>query len=250
MKTKLVAIFLCVTLPGFAHRLDEYLQATMVSVEKDRLHASMRLVPGVAVSSLILASIDTNRDGVVSEAEGQAYAHQVLRDLSLTLDGHPLAPRLVSANFPAVQEMKEGLGEIRIEFIADLPRGGINRKLIIENRHQSRISAYLVNCLLPHDRDIRVIAQDRNANQSLYQLNYIQANGSAKPLPSRWWSRAGDSLNALGGFESMFRLGMRHIAEGTDHSCFCSRCFYPRRYFPSVPAGPDSPACGKVWRGY
>ena len=156
----------------------------------------------------------------VSEAEGQAYAHQVLRDLSLTLDGHPLAPRLVSANFPAVQEMKEGLGEIRIEFIADLPRGGINRKLIIENRHQSRISAYLVNCLLPHDRDIRVIAQDRNANQSLYQLNYIQANGSAKPLPSRWRSRAGDSLNALGGFESMFRLGMRHIAEGTDHLLF------------------------------
>jgi hypothetical protein len=40
--------------PPSAHRLDEYLQATIFSVEKDGIQASMRLVPGIAVSSAIM----------------------------------------------------------------------------------------------------------------------------------------------------------------------------------------------------
>ena len=50
-----------------------------------------------------------------------------------------------------------------------------NRRLIFENHHQSRIAAYLVNCLVPHDRDIRFVAQNRNQQQSFYQLDYVQA---------------------------------------------------------------------------
>jgi hypothetical protein len=52
-----------------------------------------------------------------------------LGDLSLKIDGQVLTPRLVSTRFPAIQEMKEGRGEIQIEFAADLPSGGPNRKL-------------------------------------------------------------------------------------------------------------------------
>ena len=57
MKTKLtaaVAIFLSFGVSGLAHRLDEYLQATLLSVDKDHIHASMRLVPGVAVAATVL----------------------------------------------------------------------------------------------------------------------------------------------------------------------------------------------------
>jgi REP element-mobilizing transposase RayT len=67
MKARLVAaVAILLALGGavFAHRLDEYLQATLISVEQDHVHASMRLIPGVAVSSFVLASIDTNGDGV------------------------------------------------------------------------------------------------------------------------------------------------------------------------------------------
>jgi hypothetical protein len=55
MKTRLAAIAIVLTFgaPGFAHRLDEYLQATLISVEKSRVDASMRLVPGIAVSSAV-----------------------------------------------------------------------------------------------------------------------------------------------------------------------------------------------------
>ena len=49
------AILLLPGAPVSAHRLDEYLQATLISVEKDRVQAPMRLVPGVAVSSFVLS---------------------------------------------------------------------------------------------------------------------------------------------------------------------------------------------------
>jgi hypothetical protein len=146
-----VTILLLLGGPAFAHRLDEYLEATILSVEKDHVQASMRLIPGVAVSSSIIASIDSDGDGILSAAEQSAYAERVLGDLSLTVDGKCLKPKLVSASFPRVEEMREGLGEIHIEFRADLPPGGVNRRLILENvpgelpgaerpRHSHRLS--------------------------------------------------------------------------------------------------------------
>jgi HupE / UreJ protein len=234
MKTRLfvvAAMLLSLGVPASAHRLDEYLQATIISVEKDRVQMSMRLVPGVAVSSTVLASVDTNGDGVISESEKRAYAERVLRDLSLTVDGNRLPPRLVSVDLPGTGEMKEGLGEIHIEFTADLPSDGPNQRLIFENHHQSRIAAYLVNCLVPRDRNIRVIAQDRNETQSYYQLDYVQIASGSDPLSlkswlgvRRWMRTARSSFS---GFGSLFHLGMRHIAEGTDHLLFLLALLLP-----------------------
>lgn len=102
-------------------------------------------------------------------------------------------------DFPKLDEMREGLGEIKIEFAAKLMPGGPNRKIVFENRHQRRISAYLVNCLVPGDRDIQVVAQNRNDNQSFYQLEYVQAGGFSDALALRWWSSLRASLGNLGG---------------------------------------------------
>src|SRR5271170_8138010 len=99
MKTKLIAaaaLLLSVAGAISAHRLDQYLQATIISVGTDRAEVSMRLVPGVAVAATVLADIDTNRDGGISDAERQAYAKRVLGDVSLSVDGVRLNPRLVS----------------------------------------------------------------------------------------------------------------------------------------------------------
>ncbi|MBV9034142.1 MAG: HupE/UreJ family protein [Acidobacteriaceae bacterium] len=223
-----VAILLSLATSAFAHRLDEYLQATILSVEKDRVEAFMRLIPGVAVSPAVLSSIDSNRDGVLSEDERRAYAERVLRDVSFTIDGHPVTPRLVSFDFPRTEAIKEGLGEIQIQFRADLPVGDSHRKLIFENHHQSPISAYLMNCLVPSDREIRIIVQKRNPNQSWYQLDYVQAENRPVPLPFRkWWSGTWAPLGVNVGFASIFRLGVRHIAEGTDHLLFLLALLLP-----------------------
>src|ERR1051326_1113300 len=164
------AILLSAGTPGSAHRLDEYLQATLLSIEKDQVAAQIRLIPGVAVFPAVLASIDADADGRISDLEQSAYAEKVRRDLSLTIDGDPLRLRLASAKFGTTQEMKEGLGEIQLEFRAELPSGGPRRRLVFKNHHQSRLSAYLVNSLIPRDPGIRLAAQNGNPTHSFYNL--------------------------------------------------------------------------------
>ncbi|MDE3199200.1 MAG: hypothetical protein KGN84_22815 [Acidobacteriota bacterium] len=167
-----------------AHRLDEFLQAALISVSSSRMEAEIRMVPGVAVLPLVMASVDTDGNGVVTDAEWNRYAARALRDLSFTIDGLRLQPRLVAAAFPKTEDLKEGLGEIDLTLRADLPSGGGARRLVFENRHEARIGAYLVNCLAPDDPKITIDAQKRNYTQSSYELDYTQEGTRA--LSYRW----------------------------------------------------------------
>jgi hypothetical protein len=189
MKTRLAAaaILLLTATPALTHRLDEYLVATIVSVERTRVQAQITLTPGVAVYPVVLADIDTNADGVISETEQRAYAGQVIRDLSLTIDGRPMTLQLISWQFPTIEAMRDGRGEIQIEFSADLRFGGTTRRLIFTNQHQSRIAAYQVNCLIPRDPKIQIVAQNRNYSQSFYQLEYVQAGVQSNSLFLSSW---------------------------------------------------------------
>ncbi len=108
-------VLLCVRAAS-AHRIDEYLQATILSLETNRVQASMRLIPGILVSPSVIAGIDSNGDGAFSESEERAYAQRVLGDLSITIDGKNVQPALVSWSFPEPAQMREGLGEIHIEY--------------------------------------------------------------------------------------------------------------------------------------
>lgn len=229
MKTKLAIIIagLALVAPAFAHRLDEYLQAIIVSIAQNRIQASVRLIPGVAVSSAVSMAVDLNRDGVFSEAEQQTYARQVLRDLFVGVDGQKLAPVLGAVTFPTQAEMKEGLGEIHIEFTADLPAGGSKRTLTIENHHQPGMSVYLMNCLVPQDHNIRVMTQNRNQNQSYYRVDYVQSGAQHDSVLLTWQSSVASAFASFAGVTSMFRLGMRHIAEGTDHLLFLIALLLP-----------------------
>ena len=114
-----------------------------------------------------IASIDNNGDGVLSRTEQWAYGERVLGDLSLTADGNGLKPKLVSVDFPQVEQMRKARGKIHIEYAAELPSGGPNRRLILENHNQSEKAVYLVNCLVPRDPNIRIVAQNRNENAVL-----------------------------------------------------------------------------------
>ncbi len=189
MRTALAVVMLVIAaLPASAHRLDEYLQGSLISIEKNRLNAEMTLTPGVAVYPFVISSIDLDGDGTISETEQRAYAAKVLHDLSLSIDDRHLTPHLTSLRFPTTNEMKEGRGEIHLNFSADLPEGGRTRKVTLENHHQSRISAYQVNCLLPQDPAIRIATQNRNYSQSLYALEYVQTNSLSI---DSWSSRMG-----------------------------------------------------------
>jgi hypothetical protein len=177
MKTSLVsagALLLAVGASVFAHQVDEYVQATTFSVEMGRVRAQVRLTPGVSVFPTVFARIDSDGNGLLSPAEQRAYAERVVRDLSLAIDGTRVPFRLVSWKADTVEDMRDGSGEIQLDLEAAIPPGGPDRRLVFENRHESRIAAYLVNCLVPSAPGIRITAQERNYEQSVYRLSWTE----------------------------------------------------------------------------
>jgi len=170
---------LAAALSAHAHRLDEYLQATTISLEKDRVQVDVRLIPGVMVWPKVLARIDTDKDGVLSDAEIRSYAERMQRDLVLVVNGTPLRLRVMSSASDEAAMFRRGLGEIHFQFVVDVPPTGAQRRLVFENKHERDIASYLVNCLVPADTDIRITGQDRNHQQSWYQLDYLQVRSGS-----------------------------------------------------------------------
>ncbi len=227
-RTRIAALLLLLLMMGrsaFAHRIDEYLQATLFSLEPDQVRGSMRLVPGVLVAPTVIAGIDSNGDGVLSAAEEQAYAQRVVADLTISLDGRSVVPKVLSYTFPSPADMREGLGEIHIEYAIALPPSSSASALQVTNHHLSRTSVYLMNATVPNDGRFRILAQKRNEQQSSYELDFQQAVVTVPGSHSRvagfetWFSGVQ--------FSPLFHLGMRHIAEGTDHLLFLLTLLLP-----------------------
>src|ERR1700761_1417648 len=189
-----------------AHRIDEYLQATIISVQHDRVLGSMRLIPGVLVAPAIIAAIDGNQ---------YAYVQRVLQDLSIESDGKPLTPMATAWTFPTQAEMRDGVGEILIDYAAELPSGGKDHALRIANHHFPATSVYLMNAVVPEEASLHITAQRRNESQSVYELDYEDSGVSA---PVSVGAVAPDL--DYGQIRGLFKLGMHHIAEGTDHLLF------------------------------
>jgi hypothetical protein len=227
MKLKLAActaaLLLLCSMPAWAHRIDEYLQATILSLKSNQVHAYMRLIPGVMVAPSVIAMIDANHDGAFSEDEKRAYADRVLGDLNLSIDGQAVKPRLDAWNIPNPSQLRDGLGEIHFEYHVDLPPSTtVNRTLVLVNRHLNGSSVYLVNVEVPQEQTLRIVDQKRNRQQSVYELDYrqtITAERSSTGGIQAWWS--GLQLSSL------LHLGMRHIAEGTDHLLFLLALLLP-----------------------
>src|SRR2546426_8970913 len=103
-RMSVAVILLAFPLSMPAHRLDEYLQATRLSIAENRIIVKLDLTPGVDIAPMIFALINTNRDGRISDGEGQAYSNQVLKDMVLEVDGKRLHLDFVNGQFPQFQE--------------------------------------------------------------------------------------------------------------------------------------------------
>ena len=206
----------------------------------------MRLIPGILVAPGVIAGIDTNGDGAFSESEERAYAQHVLGDLWITINGMRVQPVLLSWSFPEPAQMREGLGEIHIDYRIGSSQAGRNKSLTLGNHHLNRTSVYLVNVLVPRDANVRILAQKRNEQQSFYELDYQEADTNA--LSHTPWGSVSAWLTG-GQFSSLFRLGMRHIAGGTDHLLLLLVLLLPAPLFVSgMRWGPPSGASSSLFR--
>ncbi|MCD9026869.1 hypothetical protein LDO26_01395 [Luteimonas sp. BDR2-5] len=172
-KALLAAFVFALALAAQAHRLDEYLQAATVAVASDRVALHLRLTPGVEVADAVIAGIDRDGNGVLSQAEWADYAAGVQADLHLEADGAPLPLRLTGARFADATRMRQGEATILLDFEADLPRADGPRSLVFENRHRRDIAVHLVNALAPRDPAVRILGQRRSPDQSSWRLDFV-----------------------------------------------------------------------------
>jgi hypothetical protein len=161
---------------AWAHRLDEYLQATLVTIEPSGLRLQINLTPGVAVADRVLTRIDRDHDGVISTNEAAAYAESVRRDLVVMRDRHKLALNLTASSFPTPSELRTGSGIIQLEFSAGLdPLSPGAHKFSLKNRHLPSVSVYLFNAAQPRSTAIQITKQTRNKHQSTGEIDFVIA---------------------------------------------------------------------------
>lgn len=189
-----------------AHRLDEYLQATRLSVSVDRVDLVIDLTPGAAIANKVLAWIDTNGDGRISDAEARAYAEEMLRSVTLKVDGLPAPVELVASSFPEWSDVRLGVGMIRLQAVAKIPPAGAGHHLIsFLNTHRPESGVYLVNALVPDNPSIQLGQPRRDYAQRGMTLDYT-VGGAVSDVPRTW------ALLALAILVGSLRLALRRRA--------------------------------------
>ncbi len=161
---------------GFAHRLDEYLQATLVTIEPGEVRLQINLTPGVAVAERVLAQIDRDHNGVISTSEAAAYAELVRHHLTIELDHRKVVLSLAASHYPAPTELRTGWGIIQLEFSAAIgPLRDGAHKLNLKNRHLPALSVYLLNATQPRSGLVQIARQTRNNQQSIGEIEFVIA---------------------------------------------------------------------------
>jgi hypothetical protein len=95
-------------LPALAHPLDEVVQAAYVTLAPGEVQLDLEIQPGGLVAAGIARAVDANGDGRISDAEARAYAEQVLKASSLTIDGVRTSLRLQGVRAPSYASLAQG----------------------------------------------------------------------------------------------------------------------------------------------
>ena len=144
------------------------------------MQLELDLTPGIALAEAIIADIDRNRDGSLSQDEQRDYADSVARVLTLAVDGTPVRPQLGVTSFPDLAAMRLGEGTIRLQSTATFPRLSTGpHQLLFRNGHDPVRSVYLANALVPASHTVVVTAQRRDAYQTELTIDYVLRAGPA-----------------------------------------------------------------------
>lgn len=187
-----VALAMLATSQAQGHVLDQLVVASRLQVEASRVVVELDLTPGAELAQLVFFAINSDRDGLISPAEGRSYARQVLKDLSLVLDGRPLALELSEATYPTFADMRAGAGTIHLRAHALTGTSVGQHRLHFYNRHREDVGVYLVNALVPDTPQIALGAPRRDQRQQSFDLEYEQRSSSdaGQMVEGHWWLAA------------------------------------------------------------
>ena len=188
----LVLLAMCGEVAG--HQLDEYLQATRVSIARDRITLDIDLTPGVTIAPAIVETLDANADNSIGPSEAGAYGRAMLSDVVVTFDGHPVVMALTQIEVPTIDEMRHGMGTIHLRAAGGVEARAGRHRLDVVNGHRSDTSVYLVNALVPDDGGVDIVSQSRDAHQREFHLEAAVRPNRAMLL---WFAMGGGGLVVL-----------------------------------------------------
>ena len=175
----LMAVGLTGLLPAalWAHRLDEYLQATFITVEPGQVDLDLTLTPGINLAPTLFSALDRDQDGTVSSGEANAYARELGAALTLEVDDVPQPLTVVRHHFPSRDDLLTGRALLRISFRAEFPPlAPGNHHLKYRNGHQTNASVYLVNALVPVSKSVEITRQTRDLHQLQSRIDFRLAD--------------------------------------------------------------------------
>ena len=163
-----------------AHSLDQYVQASYITVAPSQIGVELDVTPGVLIAPQVLALLDANGDQQISDAEGQAYAARILKDVTLTVDGQPQVLRVTKIEMPTYLVMQAGYGTMRVftQTNAGSAWSGTHQ-LAYTNSYQTTGIAYQVNAFLDDTKQVTLGTQNRDATQQSITMDFIVAAGTA-----------------------------------------------------------------------
>lgn len=161
-----IAMGLTLTAPLHAHRIEGLLQASLVEVLPSQVGVEVTLVPGIDIAPKIIALLDTNGDGVFSDAESTAWSALFMAGQSVAVDGKSLPLKLGGTRASPLAELTGGHAEIVMHFTADLgklARGP--RTIVCANRDEPIPCTYQINGLVPKAPGVRISSHRRDERQ-------------------------------------------------------------------------------------
>jgi hypothetical protein len=163
-----------------AHRLDEYLQAARLDLQRHSVRLTLELTPGAAVADTVIRAIDQDGDQQLSSDEQEAHAAAVVGALTLTLDGATLPMRLESFSFAERTALRRGEGTIRLVVSARHAADLGAHQVQFSNAHAPGQSVYLANVLVPQDGLTTVQTQRRSPDQRELTVGYAVSGGAER----------------------------------------------------------------------
>ena len=183
MRRSVIALAVVLAIPAVvsAHRLDEYLQASRVTLDHDRITLEIDLTPGISVAPAAVSLLDRDGEGTISPDEAALYGRRVLADLAVSLDSRPVVLNLTRIEVPSTADMHDGLATIRLTAVGQVPSliGG-RHQLLLRNTHAPKemvTSVYLANAMMPSDEGVTVVKQRRDPRQQELRVDYEVALG-------------------------------------------------------------------------
>lgn len=155
-----------------AHPLDQVVEATYVTVGDGVVDLELKVSPGSLVAEPIVAALDADGDGTISDAEGDAYARAMLSALTLTLDGETVTLLEAGIEVPTVLALRAGYGEVVIHAAGTLPPidGATAAALVVTNADTTAGATFQANAFVEAGAAVDLGLQTRSEDQRMLRV--------------------------------------------------------------------------------